>query len=59
MTKHSENTKPSNSTKPVLCNGLRVGNYLKYKNQIKKNLIILHENLIKESKEFLEILKEG
>lgn len=30
-----------------------------YKNEIKKNLTILHENLIKESKEFLEILKEG
>lgn len=29
MTKYSENTEPSNSTKPVLCNGFRVGNYFK------------------------------
>ena len=32
MTEQNLNTEPSNSTKPVLCNGLRVGNYLRYKN---------------------------
>jgi len=29
MTKHSEITEPSNSTKPVLCNGFRIGNVFK------------------------------
>lgn len=32
MTEQNLNTEQSNSTKTVLCNGLRVGNYLKYKN---------------------------
>lgn len=29
MTEQNLNTEPSNSTKPVLCNGFRIGNYFK------------------------------
>lgn len=36
MNKHPENTEPSNSTKPVLCNGLRIGNLLKFGNEFKE-----------------------
>lgn len=32
MTEQNLNTEQSNSTNTVLCNGLRIGNYLKYKN---------------------------
>jgi hypothetical protein len=32
MTKHSENTESSNSTKPVLCNGLKLPKYVRLEN---------------------------
>lgn len=32
MTKHSENTEPSNSTKPVLCNGFKLPKYVRLEN---------------------------
>jgi hypothetical protein len=51
MTKHLENTEPSNSTKPVLCNGLkctdlRIGNliYSKETNSIQKITGLTDEN---------------
>ena len=43
MTKHSEKTEPSNSTKPVLCNGLRIGNLFKFGNKFKKVVEIIED----------------
>ena len=48
MIKHSKNTEQSNSTKPVLCNGLkasdlRIGNLIQFGNKFKKVVEIIED----------------
>jgi hypothetical protein len=48
MTKHSETTKPSNSTKPLLCDGLMTEDLIIKMN--KKHLIMLYDFAYKLAK---------